>query len=62
MCSSDLNLWATPLVDNINAWTLQFITGQKDINNDWDKYVDSCKNLNVDKLVSTTNEIYKRGK
>ena len=41
-----LNLWATPLVDNINAWTLQFITGQKDINNDWDKYVDSCKNLN----------------
>jgi putative aldouronate transport system substrate-binding protein len=55
-----LNLWGTPLTDNINAWTLSFITGQKDINADWDKYVTSCKNLNSDLLVKKTNEIYKR--
>ena len=53
-----LNLWAVPLIDNINAWTLKFITGQKDINADWNAYIDSCKNLNVDKVVELTNKIY----
>ena len=54
-----LNLWAVPLIDNINAWTLKFVTGQKDINKDWNEYVSSCKNLNVDKIVDLTNKIYK---
>ena len=53
-----LNLWAVPLQDNINAWTLKFITGQKNIDSDWDEYVSSCKNLNVEKIVKLTNEIY----
>lgn len=53
-----LTLWAVPLVDNINAWTLKFVTGQKDINKDWDEYISSCKNLNVDKIVDLTNKIY----
>ena len=53
-----LNLWAVPLIDNINAWTLNFIVGQKDINKDWDAYVSSCKNLKVDDIVKMTNEIY----
>ena len=53
-----LTLWAVPLVDNINAWTLKFITGQKDINKDWNEYISSCKNLNVDKIVDLTNKIY----
>ena len=55
-----LNLWAVPLIDNINAWTLKFVTGQKDVNKDWDEYLASCKNLNVDKIVAKTNEIYKK--
>ena len=54
-----LTLWAVPLIDNINAWTLNFIVGKKDINKDWDEYVASCKNLNVDKVVDLTNKIYK---
>ena len=54
-----LNLWAVPLIDNINAWTLKFVTGQKDINKDWDAYVSDCKNLNIEKIVNLTNEIYK---
>ena len=53
-----MNLWAVPLQDNINAWTLKFITGQKNIDSDWDEYVSSCKNLNVEKIVKLTNEIY----
>ncbi|MCR4579468.1 MAG: extracellular solute-binding protein [Treponema sp.] len=55
-----LTLWAVPLIDNINAYTLKFITGQKDINADWDEYVSSCKNLNVDKIVQMTNDIYSK--
>ena len=53
-----LNLWAVPLIDNINAWTLKFITGQKDIDADWDEYISSCKNLNIEKIVKLTNDIY----
>ncbi len=55
-----LNLWATPLIDNINAWTLKFVTGQKDVNKDWNEYVSSCQNLNVEKIVKLTNDIYSR--
>jgi len=55
-----LTLWSVPLTDNINAWTLKFVTGQKDINKDWNEYLASCKNLNVDKIVKLTNDIYKR--
>ncbi|MBO7637970.1 MAG: extracellular solute-binding protein, partial [Treponema sp.] len=54
-----LNLWATPLIDNINTWTLNFVTGKKDVNKDWDAYVSSCKNLNIDSIVEMTNKIYK---
>lgn len=51
-----LNLWAVPLIDNINTWTLKFIIGQKDINKDWTEYVNSCKNLNIEKIIKMTNE------
>ncbi len=57
-----LTLWGVPLIDNINSWTLKFAVGQKDINKDWDEYVASCVNLNIDKVVSLTNEIYKNQK
>ena len=55
-----LNLWATPLIDTINTWTLNFILGNKDINKDWDAYVADCKNKNIEKVVSLVNEIYKK--
>ena len=57
-----LTLWAVPLIDNINAWTLNFVTGRKDINKDWNEYISSCKNLNIDKIVEMTNKIYKEQK
>ncbi|MCQ2585846.1 MAG: extracellular solute-binding protein [Treponema sp.] len=53
-----LNLWAVPLIDNINAWTLKFVTGQKDVDADWNEYISSCKNLNIEKIVKLTNDIY----
>ena len=51
-----LNLWAVPLIDNINTWTLKFIIGQKDVDKDWNEYVSSCKNLNIEKIVKLFND------
>lgn len=58
--TEQMNMWKTPLIDNVNSWTLQFATGQKDIEKDWDAYVSSCKNLMCDEMVALQNEIYKR--
>ena len=57
-----MNLIAVPLIDNINTWTLNFVTGKKDINNDWDAYVKSCKDLKIDDIVKMTNDIYNKQK
>jgi len=58
--NEQINLWKTPLIDNVNSWSLQFATGQKDIEADWDTYVNSCKNLMCDNLADLYNEIYNR--
>lgn len=60
--NEQINLWKTPLIDNVNAWTLKFVTGQMSIANDWDAYVESCQNLNSQKLVDLYNEMYNRSK
>lgn len=60
--NEQINLWKTPLISNVNSWTLQLITGQKDIEADWAEYVASCENLNCNKLVELYNEMYARTK
>ncbi|NLK47121.1 MAG: hypothetical protein GX297_10800 [Treponema sp.] len=57
-----MKLWSTPLTDNINAWTLKFVTGQKDVEKDWAEYVKSCENLHAADFVKLNNDIYKRSK
>lgn len=57
--TEQLGLWKVPLIDNVNTWTLKFITGQKDITKDWDAYVASCKGLECDSMAELYNEIYK---
>lgn len=54
-----LNAWADRLTININKWTLNFVLGEKDIDRDWDAYLESCKNLYVDDIVNLINKIYK---
>ena len=56
--SEDMNLIATPLIDNVNTWTLMFITGQADIDTQWEEYVASCESLNCAGLTDMYNEIY----
>ena len=50
------------LIANINAWTIQFITGQKDISADWDAYVQSCEEYEASTLVDIYNTAYARSK
>lgn len=57
--NEEINLIATPLISNVNAWTLKFVTGQADVNAQWDEYVQSCNDLNVQGLVDIYGELYK---
>lgn len=54
-----VNLWQTSLVDTINTWTLNFITGQKDIEADWDAYVAECEAANMQNYIDSYNSAYK---
>lgn len=60
--NEQLNLWKTPLIDNVNTWTLQFATGVKNVDADWDVYVASCEGLNSITMADYINEIYQRTK
>jgi putative aldouronate transport system substrate-binding protein len=53
-----LNLIKTPLIDNVNSWTLGFVTGQKDIATEWDAFVASCLGLDSETMETMYNEIY----
>ena len=57
--NEEINLIATPLISNVNAWTLKFVTGQENIDEQWDAYVQSCNELNVQGLVDIYGELYK---
>ncbi|MCD8075084.1 MAG: substrate-binding domain-containing protein [Lachnospiraceae bacterium] len=56
------NLWATPLVDTINTWTLKFAMGQADVEADWDTYVAEVEAQNADSLVNLYNDYYQASK
>lgn len=58
--NEQLNLWMTPLKDKINAWTLNFVTGKKDINADWDAYIKDCEASNSQAVVDLYNDIHSR--
>lgn len=60
--SEMLNLWATPLKDTINNWTINFAMGLKDINADWDTYVAEVNAQNADNVVNMYNDYYKNSK
>ena len=56
------NLWATPLKDAINTWTLRFAMGQADVNADWDTYVAEINAQNAQNVVDMYNKYYKDSK
>lgn len=62
MESEELNLISTPLMDYVKASTLQFITGAKDIDTEWDSYVAECESKGSTKYVDLANEIFEKTK
>ena len=57
--SEMLNIWATPLRDTINNWTINFAMGLKDVNADWDTYVAEVNAQNADNVINMYNDYYK---
>ena len=53
------NIRKTSIVDTVNTYTLNFITGQKDVEADWDKYLADLQAANVDDYVKMYNDAYR---
>ena len=60
--SEELTLIQTPLIDSTKTWIQKFITGQADIETQWESYVSEIKSLGVDNYVSQVNEIFEKNK
>ncbi len=58
----DLNLIKVPLMDYVNTAALEFITGKRDIEADWDAYVADCETKGSTKYIDMVNEIYQNTK
>lgn len=54
----EMNLIKVPLMDYVNTAALEFITGKRDLDADWDAYVTECENKGSTKYVEKANEIY----
>lgn len=53
------DIMKTSIIDTVNTYTLNFITGKKDIKDDWKNYEAALKNANVDSYVDMYNNAYK---
>lgn len=58
MQKEELNLIQVPLMDFVNTSALEFITGKKDIDADWDSYVKECETQGSTSYVEKVNEIF----
>lgn len=57
-----LTLWQTGIIDTINTWTLRFITGERDVDADWDAYIAELEGANLSQYTEMYNEAYQRTK
>ena len=60
--TEELTLIQTPLIDSTKTWIQKFITGQADIDSQWDAYISEIKNLGADNYVTEVNEILAKNK
>ncbi|MCR1842688.1 extracellular solute-binding protein [Murimonas intestini] len=58
MQKEDLNLIKVSLMDYVNTAALEFITGKRDIDKDWDSYVSDCESKGSTKYTDQVNEIF----
>lgn len=62
MEKEELNLIKVTLMDYVNTSALEFITGKKDLDKDWDAYVAECEAKGSQDYVDQENEIFERTK
>lgn len=62
MQCEELNLISTPLIDATKAWIQKFITGQADIETQWEAYKAELESLGVNTYVTQVNEIFQKNK
>ncbi len=60
--SETMNLWATPLFDTENTWTLKFAMGQADVDADWDTYTAALEEQNEQNVLDMYNTYYQNSK
>ncbi|MFC4600160.1 extracellular solute-binding protein [Cohnella hongkongensis] len=46
----------TPLADTFEIWADAFLTGKKNLDNDWDQYVKEMKGLQIDRFLQLYND------
>lgn len=54
----ELNLIQVPLMDYVNTSALEFITGKKSLDADWDTYVKECETKGSTNYVEKVNQIF----
>jgi hypothetical protein len=52
----------TNIKNHINQWSLQFITGEKSLEKDWDEYLQGFKKLDLNRYVEIMKETYDKSK
>lgn len=58
----DIDLVKTPLKDYISASALQFITGTKSLETDWDTYIAECESKGSQRYEDMINEVFNNTK
>ena len=48
----------TDIFYHVNTYRARWITGEGDINKEWDKYIDKLEDLDVDEMVSIMQSAY----
>ena len=56
----EMNLIKVSLMDYVNTAALEFISGKRDLDKDWDAYVADCESKGSTKYVDQANEIFER--
>ncbi len=54
--SEEVGFISPPLADTFDVWAIDFITGKKSIENDWDAYVQEMKDKKIERYVQIFNE------
>ncbi|RED63196.1 extracellular solute-binding protein [Cohnella lupini] len=56
--ADEASILQTNIKNYIDQFSLQFVTGNKDLNRDWDSYVKGLKDLNVDRYLEIMQKAY----